>query len=99
MLKVDSDIRSITATVQSWCDEVYPERTKEDMIKKLMQEFQELSDKPLDGWEMADIAIIMFDLANHLGFDLPKLIHHKMEINRKRSWKIEEGVLQHVKNQ
>lgn len=99
MAAVDSDIRVITAKIEAWCDQVYPGRTKEQMIEKLKEEFQELTDRPLDAWEMADIAIILFDLANHLGFDLPKLIHHKMEINNRRKWEINgQGLLKHVKD-
>lgn len=96
--QVTYDIREITEAIQLWCDEVYPDRTKEQMIAKLKEEFEEFSEKPLDAWEAADIIIILFDLCNHLGFDIAKVVHHKMDINRKRQWQInEKGVLKHVK--
>lgn len=98
MAVIESDIRKVTAKIGGWCDEVYPGRTKEQMLAKLQEEFKELVDNPLDAFEFADIAIILFDLADHMGFDLPKLIHHKMEINRARTWQVsEEGILKHVK--
>lgn len=91
------DLRDITAAITEWCDEVYPTRTRDHMIEKLREEFEELAEKPLDAWEMADIMIILLDLCHHLGFDIAKIIHHKMDINRNRSWEItEKGILKHV---
>ena len=96
---VKYDIREITAQINKWCDEVYPTRTRDQMIEKLKEEFAELAERPLDAWEMADIMIILLDLCDHLGFDIAKVIHHKMDINAKRSWQItEQGILKHVKN-
>ena len=95
---VKYDIREITAAIKLWCDEVYPTRTRDQMITKLQEEFKELAERPLDAWEMADIAIILFDLSDHLGFDLARVIHHKMDINKKRIWNIDaQGILHHVK--
>lgn len=94
---VKYDIRDITAEIRAWCDQVYPDRTRDQMISKIMEEFQELAEKPLDAWEMADILIIMLDLCHHLGFDIAKIVHHKMDINRKRQWQVnEQGILKHV---
>lgn len=96
---VKHDMREITAQIKQWCDEVYPTRTRDQMIAKLQEEFQELAERPLDAWEMADIMIILLDLCDHLGFDIAKIIAHKMDINRQRTWQItEQGILKHVKN-
>jgi len=93
---VKSDIRELTAEIKQWCDEVYPTRTRDHMIAKLREEFQEFLDEPLNAWEMADIMIIMLDLADCLGFDLPKIISHKMDINRnQRTWTVKDGILKH----
>jgi hypothetical protein len=90
------DLREITDGIKQWCDEVYPNRTKEHMLAKLQEEFKELEANPLDAFEMADIAIILFDLCDHMGFDLPKLIKHKMDINDKRTWSVnDQGILKH----
>lgn len=99
MAAVISDIRELTASITEWCDQVHPDRTGEQMIKKLEEELKELLERPLDAWEMADLLIILFDLCNHYGFDAAKLIHHKMNINRKRTWSIKDGVLKHDKSQ
>jgi predicted house-cleaning noncanonical NTP pyrophosphatase (MazG superfamily) len=99
MDKVPYDVRDITAQIKQWCDEVYPTRTRDHMLAKLQEEFKELAERPLDAWEMADVMIIMLDLCDHLGFDIAKIVHHKMDINRKRSWNItKEGILKHVKH-
>lgn len=91
------DIRKITELIQDWCDQVYPDRTRDQMVAKLQEEFAEFAERPLDAWEMADIIIILFDLCNHLGFDIAKVVHHKMDINRRRQWRItEQGILKHV---
>ena len=96
MRPVIYDLREITGGIKQWCDEVYPDRTKEHMVKKLQEEFKELEANPLDAFEMADIAIILFDLCDHMGFDLAKLIKHKMDINDKRTWSVDgQGILKH----
>lgn len=97
MTGVSYDIREITSSIKEWCDQVLPDRTRDQMVTKLMEELQEFSDRPLDAWEMADIIIILFDLCDHLGFDIAKVVHHKMDINRRRQWRItEQGTLKHV---
>jgi hypothetical protein len=91
------DIRNITLDIVSWADEVFPERTPEGTINKLIEELKELSDNPLDAWEMADVFILLLDLCDMLGFDLAKITAHKMNVNRNRRWHIENGVFKHVK--
>lgn len=94
---VNSNIREVTAQITEWCDEVYPTRTASHMITKLQDELKELVANPMDAFEVADVAIILFDLCNYQGFDLATIIHRKMEINRGRQWSInKEGILNHV---
>lgn len=96
MKAVKSDIRELTVEIKQWCDEVYPTRTRDQMVEKLREEFEEFLAEPLNAWEMADIMIIMLDLAQHLGFDLATVIHHKMDINRnQRTWSVVDGILKH----
>lgn len=98
-IKAEYDLRVITADVVEWCDKVFPERTRDHMITKLQEEFAELGERPLDAWEMADIFIVLVDLAHELGFDLAKVAAHKMDINKNhRQWAVnEQGILKHVK--
>lgn len=98
-LDVKYDLREITKDVTSWCDEVYPTRTRDQMIAKLKEELHEWLQRPLDAWELADLFIIALDLSNEMGFDLGRLIAHKMDINKHhRKWEVnEQGLLKHVK--
>ena len=96
--EIPYDLRDITKNIVEWCNEVYPERNHELILKKLEEEFQELRDKPLDAWEMADIMIILFDLCDELGFDVAKIVDKKMQINKARRWQVtDQGILKHVK--
>lgn len=92
------DIREINADIQEWLARVYPERTLDQIVDKLNEEIGELQQRPLDGWEIADVMILLLDLCDTAGFDLAKLVKHKMDTNRRRSWEIKDGVLKHVKH-
>ena len=49
--------------------------------------------KPDLGGELADVAIFLIALSEMLGFNLEKEIADKMEINKKRKYKMVNGVL------
>ena len=49
------------------------------------------------GEELADVAIYLMGLAEILGVDLKDEIEKKMEINRKRQYKLKNGV--HIKTE
>lgn len=91
-----TDIKGITEDIVSFLDQVYPNRSLDSLIKKLKEEMGELEREPLNGWEMADVLIVLFDLCDMAGFDIAKLVHHKMQINRQRKWHLKDGVLHHV---
>lgn len=95
--KLSYDIRQISQDIVDWADEVFPERTPEGTVNKLLEELNELRDNPLDAWEMADVFILLLDLCDMLGFDLAKITTHKMAVNKSRKWHIEDGVFKHVR--
>lgn len=96
--------------IGQWADEVFPDRTVSDTVKKLsMEEIPELwrsmrdSGKSgfagkVDGHELADVLILTLDLCYLSGYSPDKIIAEKMAINRKRSWVTIEGVRCHVKD-
>lgn len=94
--KVPYDVREIAQSVVDWADEVFPERTPEGTITKLTEELMELAENPMDGWEIADVLILVFDLCDMLGFDPAKLVYNKMRVNRSREWELKDGVFKHV---
>lgn len=95
---VTYDLREMNADIQAWLREVYPDRNLDQVIKKLHEEIDELKERPLDGWEVADVMILLLDLCDMAGFDIAKLVKHKMDTNRKRQWQTVDGILKHVKN-
>lgn len=98
MKKIETDVNTITALNREWLEEVFPDRTPEQVFKKLEEELEELRSEPMNAWEYADVLILLLDLLDLYGFDPAKLIHHKMLINRKRKWEMKDGVLKHVKD-
>ena len=91
-----TDIREMTEYIVNWCDTIYPERTPEIVLSKLIEELEELKDRPCDGHELADVGILLLDYCDLVGVDLVKVIHWKMKINKARTWEIDEdGKLQH----
>ena len=48
------------------------------------------------GEELADVAIYLLGFAEILGIDLATEIERKVEINRKREYRVVDGVLEHI---
>lgn len=87
--------------IAEWADAVYPNRTPEHALTKMMlHEIPELLQGGVDDpLEFADVAILLFDIAHLKGIDIGKAISDKMEINKKRIWGVDPatGVMSHVK--
>lgn len=95
------DITVHMRVIGQWADEVFPERTTADAIKKLsMEEVPELwrsmkGGNKVDPGEIADVLILALDLCYLEGLDPVSIIDDKMTTNRKRRWIKEHGVMQH----
>lgn len=87
--------------IAEWADAVYPNRTPEHALTKMMlHEIPELLQGGVnDPLEFADVAILLFDIAHLKGIDIGKAISDKMEINKKRVWGIDRhtGLMSHLK--
>lgn len=86
--------------IVEWADSVFPNRTITDAIQKMMlEEIPEYLMAQDDPMELADIGILLYDIAHLAGVDLDSAILKKMEINKKRSWAIDSttGMLNHTK--
>jgi len=94
----NSTLRELQSEVVSWANGLMPDRTPEEAFRKLMEEeIEEMKKAPTDAMEYADAVIILLDLAYLLGIDIVEAVRSKMEINRNRKWKIENGLFKHVK--
>lgn len=87
--------------IVSWANVVFPEREPKDVLLKLNEEIGELIKNPVDPHEYADVMILLLDFAAFNGIDgngLSAAITEKMEINKRRSWRIDRntGIMQHT---
>lgn len=93
-------IAELQEEISSWADGVFPDRTAEDAIRKLM--WEELPELMLSGAkdpkEFADVVILVLDIAHLQGIDVASAIRDKMLINRARKWAIDPktGLMNHV---
>lgn len=93
-------VACLQKSISDWADEQFPERTITNALSKLvMEEIPEYLTSQHDPMELADIAILVFDIAHLAGIDLGEAVSVKMGINRKRQWVIdkETGLMKHVK--
>lgn len=94
-----TDIKEMQEFVVGWADDLMPNRLPEQAFAKLLEEIEEWKDRPADGHEAADVLIIFLDVCDLVGIDVVKAFHHKMRINQKREWELnEKGLLSHVKD-
>ena len=94
-----SDIEELQHDIASWADTVNPDRSSLSTIAKLLEEIGELiaSERMSDPMELADVAILVFDLFHLQKVDVVKAVHGKMIINRSRCWiKQDNGAMSHV---
>lgn len=72
-------------------------RANEEMAE-LLRALTSDDDHPKAVEEAADVVIILYRLAHRMGCDLHAEIDRKMEINRKREWKVTNGHGYHVRD-
>lgn len=97
VVKPKENIRDL---IVNWANEVFPDRTITNAITKLMlHEIPEYMMKQDDPLELADIGILLYDIANLAGIDLEEAIRTKMAINKQRVWAIDDntGLMSHMK--
>lgn len=86
--------------IAKWADSVFPNRTITNAIQKLvLEEIPEYLTSQHDPMELADIAILVYDIAHLAGVDLEKAIKEKMKINIEREWEVDPitGLMGHIK--
>ena len=94
-----TSIAELQEEIAEWADTVVPDRTPLSIIAKMLGEVGELiaSERMSDPSEIGDVLILCLDLAHLQGIDAAEAIRTKLEINRKRQWKVaDNGCAQHV---
>jgi len=100
-LEPTASIAELQREIASWADEVFPARTAQRALTKLMLE--EIPELLIGGHcepqEFADVIILVLDIAHLQGIDIGRAVREKMEVNRSRVWRINEetGLMNHVK--
>jgi NTP pyrophosphatase (non-canonical NTP hydrolase) len=83
--------------VVAWANGIAPNRSPKDAVVKLVSETSELLDAVLNRGnvesELGDCLILLLDLSYMYSIDLVDAGTIKMEINRRRSWRSEDGVI------
>ena len=83
-------------TICEWASQVFGDKANNTNVykEKLKEEVDEfLSSQNPD--ELADIYIVIVQLANILNSDLQTLVNDKMKINRERKWNFNGKVFKH----
>lgn len=95
-----NDTLQFQREVSTWAQETFPNQTPASKLAHLCDEVEELKLCPDDGEEMADIFILLLNLAEMNGFDLMHEARAKMTKNRARKWgkPDERGVCKHIKS-
>ena len=91
-------ISALQGYVVNWADQKLGERSYDNAFNKLDEEIQELKDAGVDGRsdEMADVFIMLLDMANMAGIDISRAVHNKLTINWARNWELVGGVYSHI---
>lgn len=96
------DFENFIVELREWQKETFPYATTESTKEHLRREALELQDA-VGGQELAaeiaDVFILLLQLADMEGFSLFQAAHSKFEQLKKRAWKApdEFGVVEHVK--
>lgn len=98
--KTPGDVEELQARITRWADRVFPDRTAQNALQKLvMEEIPELLNGGLnDPLEYGDVLILILDVAHLRGIDAVAAAHAKMAINEKRQWLRDKdtGLMHHV---
>ena len=81
------NLMEIQRSVVSWADDVLPERTVPGMLLKMVEELGEVTRDPSDALNLADLLILLVDIADHFDIDLSAAVDDRMQINRIKRWK------------
>ena len=90
---------SVLSEIIPWSKATFPQATPYSIAEHLKREAIELSARPTSTTEIADVAILLFELADAVGIDLAVAMADKHATNLLRSWAAadEFGVVEHIR--
>ena len=91
---------TLQARLWLWSQNTFGHGQREQGVyAHLIREITELGEDLADGGELADCAMLLFDLASHAGVDLLEEVEKKFVINQIRKWGPLEpdGSILHIK--
>lgn len=91
-------ISSAQRMVTIWASKQFPKRSANGVYLKLYGELYESIRDPSSPHELADVFILLLDLASMQNINLAKALAEKMEINAAREWLFDgaTGLAQHI---
>lgn len=91
---------SVGEVVTEWADRAFPNRTITNALQKMVfEEIPEFMLNQSDTSELADIGILLYDIAQMSGVNLETAMREKMVINNLRKWEVNPvtGLMSHIK--
>lgn len=102
IIPATDSITFLQKDVAEWANGLWPNRSAMTALTKMqMEEIPELITGGLEASELADVGILLLDIAALRKIDLGQAIRDKMKINRERTWKVnpETGLAHHIKEE
>lgn len=96
-------LSELTRQVVEWADQINPQRKPQDTVIKTVSETSELLDAVINKdaaaveEELGDLVILLADIGNMYGINIIDAGFKKMNINRNRKWRIEDGVIRRIR--
>lgn len=96
---VSTRLDAVLAEILPWARATFPQATPYSIAKHLEREAVELAKRPTSPGEMADVGILLYELAAAVGVDLPTAMAEKHAENLRRDWGIPDadGVVEHIR--
>lgn len=93
-------LASVLADILPWARATFPQATPYSIAEHLRREATELARTPTSAREIADVAILLYELADAVGVDVPVAMADKHAENLRRDWGIADadGVVEHVRS-
>jgi dCMP deaminase len=93
-------LEAVLAESVAWASETFIRQTAASKIEHLRREAVELSERPDDEGEWADVLVLMAGAAHLQGTDLATVVERKLAILRTRAWGEPDaaGVVEHVRD-